>query len=203
MVSFIVAALSPFSAAYDDFDPCVNLEDGYRTDLRDCREFWLCSEGKGTKFRCPDGFIFNNGQYPPSCVPESSDQSTCLEPFCDGSGDDDDEVYSQRVELQCRQFFTCLEGDIHVSDCGEGYAFDDHTGRCDFEWRADCLNCPQENVTGVEEVTRLPDKKNCAGFYICVNGRAHSRECLSGLYYNEIEDRCVGAEEYNCPVSIS
>lgn len=145
------------------FNPCNNVTQGFVPDPNDanCTTYWSCRNGQGEKQGCQNGFVFDRATS--LCTPRTA-EFECPEPVCPPTF-----VGIKHVPFpnSCQQYFTCANGQLIERDCGPGYAFDYVAEDCDTELKADCLVCPPQTPP---KLTYYPDKKDCNGYYLCLNG---------------------------------
>lgn len=138
-------------------DPCLNAPNGFISDPTSCNHYWSCSGGRGQRQGCPPAFpIFYQSRQ--IC---DVDDGSC-EVFCPATST---EIKSKPVEGSCTKYLMCVRGVLLERECGPGLGYDYIYQDCDVEVAADCLTC---NLDG--KLYKLPDKKDCSGYYICLNG---------------------------------
>lgn len=138
-------------------DPCVGQANGFLADPASCNKYWSCSGGVGKLQTCPTAFpIFS--QVKQGCI---EDDDSCVE-YCPAGTSADPKALTG----SCSKYLMCINGFVLQRDCGAGTAFDYVYKSCDLESKADCLTCPSDG-----NLYYLPDRKDCAGFYLCYNNQ--------------------------------
>lgn len=61
-------------------------------------------------------------------------------------------------------WYTC----VSITKIIIGLLFDEDIGKCDLEEKVECFDCPERDDPF--NLVYFPDKKNCAGYYICLKG---------------------------------
>jgi len=111
-----------------------------------CRVFYSCWNGEGSKYECPPGLAYDNNQR--VCVwadlVETCDQLEVAEGFVcpDPSEVDQPGHYTRHAHpTDCRKFYVCIEGVARPYGCSFGNVFNVETLQCD----------DPENVPGCEK----------------------------------------------------
>lgn len=90
----------------------------------------------------------------------------------------------------------CFDGTPVSQTCAEGLEFDPIVKQCVLNKDSTCeiLNCPESS----DEVIFLPNKRDCAKYYVCVKGNPVEQECASGLHWSPDRNRCEPEESAGC-----
>lgn len=112
----------------------------------------------------------------------------------------------------CGSFYLCtFTGSTKVS-CPNGLHFNPKSRECEPPELAGCQdNDDDDEAAGIpcpgdddpETLIIFPSEKNCAWYYICINGRATRFECAPGLHWNQEAMRCDLPENANCKIGQS
>lgn len=111
-----------------------------------CRVFYSCWNGDGSKYECPPGLAYDNNQR--VCVwadlVDTCDQLEVAEGFVcpDPSEVDQPGHYTRHAHpTDCRKFYVCIEGVARPYGCSFGNVFNVESLQCD----------DPENVAGCEK----------------------------------------------------
>ena len=131
-----------------------------------------------------------SGEWAPSSTPEPASEaaSKCRE------GD----YYPDPQD--CKKFFHCASGKLHLQACGAGLYWNQEKSKCDW---ADGTQCPlrglvgeevevsegtvlvvEEEVGGCEAGQYIPVAGDCTAFYQCVDGEKMLKHCQGSLHWN-------------------
>lgn len=145
---------------------------------------------KQKQIRCPDGFWFNpDNKY---CdYPNNVNEKYCPKIDCKPEG-----IHNLPTAHSCSEYILCYEGTPVSQTCAEGLEFDPVVLQCVLYKDSTCeiLNCPAESSQPVF----LPNKRDCAAYYICVKGTAVPQTCAEGLHWNAKDEQCQPKEIAEC-----
>ncbi|UYV69942.1 hypothetical protein LAZ67_7001279 [Cordylochernes scorpioides] len=125
---------------------CPNLY-GIFADEANCRVFYSCWNGEGSRYECPPGLAYDRDQR--VCVwadnVDSCDQQDVAEGFVCPDADQIDQPgghYSRHAHpTDCRKFYVCIDNVARPYGCSVGTVFNVDTLQCD----------DPENVEGCEK----------------------------------------------------
>lgn len=187
---------------------------GLFPDKDDCRSFWNCVDGKGTKSSCPQSLVFSTRRgtcdWPKNVddceleAEEKSKDSECTRRF--GTFPD---------KKDCRAFWTCVDGNGRRSVCPDGLGFNPKRGSCD--WADSIENCNLEDYYDFKcpedldiihgDHVYYPFPGDCRKHFACIKGNGKKAllrllTCDVGLVYDADGERCTvpekvqGCEDY-------
>lgn len=172
--------------------PCFLRPDGFARDPNDCRNYFICQNGRATRDRCTGDLLFDAENE----ICNWREQVKCFQ--CPQTAS-----YSlQNVPKTCNQFYRCWHGRVSIHTCPNNLVFDPNRGACNFLRGSGCDGddtiqdrCPA--VDG-EFPVYLPDATSCSRYHICHNGRPWQQECADGLHFNPHLGSCDTPERSGC-----
>uniref|UniRef100_T1J190 Chitin-binding type-2 domain-containing protein n=1 Tax=Strigamia maritima TaxID=126957 RepID=T1J190_STRMM len=111
--------------------------DGFFPDSRQCDKYFECVGGSAVEQLCPDGLVFNDysTRYARCDLPTAVDctRRSALQPAqpslnCPRKWG----FFKSSNPRACGQFYRCVDGEAHETDCPEGLVYSDLSGNC--EW---------------------------------------------------------------------
>ena len=136
-------------------DLCPTTGSSYHPDSDSCTKYYLCNDGKYSKFECTNGLYFNfataSCDIPKyvKCLPEeeipegSNDKLNVMvtfimvfyfaDPLCPGN-----DIKYRSSENDCSKFITCRNGIDEEVECIEGFYFNPNTQKCDYAENVEC-----------------------------------------------------------------
>ena len=125
-------------------------------------------------------------------------------------GDDDDDIETCPDEgikqishpKSCEKYFLCVGGNKIERRCSPGFLFSRKFRSCvppemsECEEPARVWECPEEDDLG--NLVFLPNKKNCAKYYLCFGGEQIPMACGDGLHWSIHEDTCMDESKAKC-----
>ncbi|GFU02867.1 putative chitinase 10 [Nephila pilipes] len=188
----------------------------------DCTKFYICDAGIPHGKSCQPGLHFNAKiqacDYPEKagCDSEASKPQGRLgrEGFSNMCpvADDGNPILKPH-ENDCRKFYACNGGILHVQICQQGLHFNPKLQACDYPENAGCetsvTKIPKGKV-GKEDFKEScelaadgtpllkPHATDCRKFYTCHNGILHLQICQSGLHFNLKLQACDFPDKAGC-----
>lgn len=145
-------------------NPCNGVSEGFVPDPNDadCKTYWSCRNGTGVQYACGGDLVFDRTTA--LCIPFTG-EFECPAPLCGATAVG---VTYLPYPNDCQRYYICLEGGTLIEgDCGAGYVFDYVVKACNVPEKAECFVCPPQNPP---KLVFFPNKKNCNGYYVCLNG---------------------------------
>ncbi|XP_055919882.1 uncharacterized protein LOC129951656 [Eupeodes corollae] len=199
---------------------CQELPNGsYHRDKRDCRTFYVCSDGVAVALSCQKWQYFDD--IAKSCNFESKVQCTTLDENCNAIPNCkvEPQFSFHRDRKDCRKYYVCKNNLAVPELCRNGEFFDTTINACQFSALVDCK--PDEIVSApivvpepiprpipsimipngqvdpsIRDCMTLPEgtvfrhSVHCSVYYICRNGMAVKGSCPGYEWFNDEIKTC-------------
>jgi len=158
------------STARPDVPQCPESGTILLPDAKNCSLYYVCVNGGSFPVTCPEGYYFSEALQ--NCdVKENVQCKSEVLPKCPPNG-----TALVPDPADCSAFYVCIDGSFDRIECPNGYNFNVQQGRCDLEENVNCDNpltpdCPKEGWV------QIPNPKECASYYLCVDGDASFVNC--------------------------
>nr|XP_019540405.2 mucin-2-like [Aedes albopictus] len=162
-----------------------------------CEKYLVCSGGQLVEQVCQNGLHFSVELS--QCVPETVAKCSGVhwQIIDDRKCNNPDEVSFHPDPHHCARYMLCLGNTTIPRVCAAGLLFNAEAGRCDFPQNVFCdVTCP----SGGNDLVFIGDStgRDCARYFICLNGVSRSARCSSMLYFDLVTGTCRQPEVASC-----
>jgi hypothetical protein len=169
------------------------------SDVKNCREYYVCHNGFRGVAQCPEGFYHKKCEKADECLTEKAINELALkDPTCKCKlcgTDDTGKLFPKPDSPYCDEYYTCANTIQVDLKCPEGQSFDKGESRCKDAKLVDCDidTCAKTYDSTMKKylVARAPNLKNCNEYFVCAEGKnVLTLPCGDGFMYdvNQKED---------------
>ncbi|KAH8372295.1 hypothetical protein KR093_010971, partial [Drosophila rubida] len=153
------------------------VEGDVKEHVSNCAGFFNCTNGKWTAQLCGAGKYWN--VQAKECQKDEGQCNGTPAPECvDGD--------VKENPANCAGYYNCSNGHYVAQLCGAGLYWNVNAKKCVVD-NGECNGTPPPICVDGEVIA---NPSNCAGYYICTNGKYVAQLCGSGLYWNANAKQC-------------
>lgn len=209
----VVAALLGLTSAAETDPMCVGRgESEFFAVPGSCSDVYHCYNGVLSELTCPHGLWFNDkfgyctyrvdsgcteeGETSPD--PDTTSAPPTTPPPVDLINCTEPQFVMYPNEEDCSKYFVCPGQDQKPvpAVCSDNYYFSKEHAMCVPAELVECVvgvKCPES-----AGLSYVPHPRDCASYYLCLNGAQSQFSCKDGLLWNSLVNSCDHEEKVIC-----